>query len=142
MLRDVAGAIIERGADSAIVADQVYFLFDDIRNSIVALPFFRAMRTQPGQEIGGNDVDQMVEIWTIRNTLWSLYFLNHSTRKRILKETSRNYVSKNDVCDMVFKTFKNEVRNVVILFFIHFIHFDFVIDHGPGRDHGSHQNRR
>lgn len=88
------------------MGDQVYFLFDDVRNSIVALPFFRAMRKQSKANVSGDD---MVEVWTIRNTLWSLYFLNHSTRKKILQETNRHYVSKLEVCDMVFKTFKNEV---------------------------------
>ena len=105
MLRDVDKAIVERGTDCQIVADQVYFLFDDVRNSIVAMPFFRAMRTKAGD----NGQEELLEIWTIRNTLWTLYFLNHSTRKKILRESVRNYVTKQEVCDMVFETFKEEV---------------------------------
>eukprot|EP01084_Bolivina_argentea_P225231 380680_1 len=46
MLRDVNIAIVERGADASLFADQLYFLFDDIKNSIVALPFFNSMRTE------------------------------------------------------------------------------------------------
>ena len=72
MLRDVNSAIIERGAAASLFSDQLYFLFDDIQNSIVALPFFNSMRT----ECVGMNGELKVELWTIRNTLQSLYFLN------------------------------------------------------------------
>ena len=106
MLRDVRKAIVERGTHCKIVADQVYFLFDDVRDSIVAMPFFRAMRTE---DVKDKEQDELLEIWTIRNTLWTLYFLNHATRKKVLRESVRNYVTKEEVCDMVFATFSNEV---------------------------------
>lgn len=104
MLRDVSKAIVERGIDCEIVADQMYFLFDDVRDSIVAMPLFRAMRpevTENGKEA--------LELWTIRNTLWTLYFLHNSTRKKILKESVRDHVTKKEVCDLVFEMYSDEV---------------------------------
>ena len=103
MLRDVSSAIVERGADSSVFLDQLHFLFEDLRNVTLTTPFFNSMRTDTKRG------ELKVELWTIRNTLKSLYFLNHTTRKHVLQEHSRIYVTKQDILDMVFKLFHHDI---------------------------------
>ena len=102
MLRDVSSAIVERGADSSVFLDQLHFLFEDLRNVTLATPFFNSMRTDAKRG------ELKVELWTIRNTLNALYFLNHTTRKYVLQKHSRIYVTKQNILDMVFELFDHD----------------------------------
>eukprot|EP01083_Nonionella_stella_P122850 369792_1 len=105
MLRDVNMAIIERGVNASLFADQLYFLFDDIRNEIVALPFFNSMRIEYHAD------DWKVELWTIRNTLQTLYFLNHATRKYILDHTNKKLVTKDHIFEIVCKLYAKDITD-------------------------------
>ena len=89
MLRDVATAIVERGSDASVFLDQIHFLFEDIRNVTLATPFFNSMRTELKKG------ELKVELWTIRNTLYSLYFLSNVVRKHILK-VMQEYMLQNN----------------------------------------------
>ena len=106
LLRDVSQAIVERGLDCQIVADQVHFLFDDIHDSVVGIPFFRAMRSEKGQD----GQEEVLELWTIRNTLLTLYFLHDIIMDRILQGSVRSTVTSDLLCDMVFESHQNEVQ--------------------------------
>eukprot|EP01084_Bolivina_argentea_P313577 543028_1 len=103
MLRDVSTAIVERGAGSSVFRDQIHFLFEDIRNVTLATPFFNAMRTE---DVNG---EVMVELWTIRNTLYALYFLSNTVRMHILRRNARIYIEKKTLLNMVYKAHVNEI---------------------------------
>jgi len=103
MIRDVSTAIVERGAAASVFLDQIHFLFEDIRNVPLATPFFNSMRTE--QKRG----ESKVELWTIRNTLFSLYFLNQVVRRTILRQNARVYVKRQQILDMVYKQFEHEI---------------------------------
>eukprot|EP01083_Nonionella_stella_P213062 768781_1 len=107
MLRDVNTAIIERGVSASLLAEQIYFLFDDIRHEIAALPFFNSMRTYTD----GYATEKRVELWTIRNTLQTLYFLNHATRKYILEHTKKTLVSKKQIFEIVCKLYAKDITD-------------------------------
>eukprot|EP01083_Nonionella_stella_P180070 641139_1 len=103
LLRDVSTAIVERGADCTVFQDQIHFLFEDIRNVTLAIPFFNSMRTEK------KDGDLKVELWTIRNTLYALYFLNNIVRKYILEQNSRIHVVRQQLLDMVYRSYVNDI---------------------------------
>ena len=103
MMRDVSTAIVESGVSSSVFLDQVSFLIEDVRNYVEAVPFFRSMRT----ETFGNDTK--VQLWTIRNTLYVLYFLQHTVRHHIIDKHSNIYVTKDQILDMVFDAFKYDI---------------------------------
>ena len=105
MLRDVNTAIIERGAACSVFRDQIHFLFEDVRNVTLATPFFNSMRTE---EIGG---ELKVELWTIRNTLWCLYFLNDCVRETILRRHSKLYVKQQTLLNIVYKSFSEDISD-------------------------------
>ena len=126
MLRSVSRAIVERGIDCQIAADEMYFLFDDVRDAIVAMPLFRAM----GPEVAENGKESL-ELWTIRNTLWTLYFLRTTTREKMLTESIRVHVTKKEVFDLVLESYKHEVFHQYFNMPDH-IHFLFDTDYAVG----------
>ena len=105
MLRDTNIAIIERGADAAVFADQLYFILDDIENSIVAIPFFNSMRT----EDVGDKGELKVQLWTVRNTLKTLYFLKNAVQKEMINKNKRRYVSSGELVDIIFEEFSEDI---------------------------------
>eukprot|EP01084_Bolivina_argentea_P097627 175499_1 len=103
MMRDVSTAIIESGVSSSVFLDQVYFIFEDVRNYVESVPFFRSMRT----EQFGNETK--VQLWTIRNTLWVLYFLQHCVKHHIIAKHPKIYVTKDEILNMVLEAFKYDI---------------------------------
>ena len=106
MLRDVEVAIIERGVHSSVFQDQIYFLFEDIANSVESLPFFNSMRFEKIPDSG----DVKLELWTIRNTLKCLYFLHDIVEKNILAKNSRIHVTKEEVLNIVYEQFEHDIK--------------------------------
>eukprot|EP01084_Bolivina_argentea_P194766 334238_1 len=103
MLRDVSEALVERGINSSVYEQQIHFLFEDIRNITLATPFFNSMRTEMSYG------ELKVELWTIRNTLRSLYFLNNLARKYILRDNAKLHVSKQDLLNKIYALFSSDI---------------------------------
>ena len=61
----------------------------------------RKVKTETGEN--------KVELWTIRNTLWALYFLGITVRKHVTETSPNDYVGKEAIIDLVFKQFKNDI---------------------------------
>eukprot|EP01084_Bolivina_argentea_P123568 218973_1 len=104
MLRDVHNAMLERGVDYTVLPDQINFMFEDIRDSVIALPFFNSMRTMED-----NLQEQIIELWTIRNTLYSLYFLKKTIEEEVLNKHSRLYVTKKELLCNIFNVHKGRI---------------------------------
>eukprot|EP01084_Bolivina_argentea_P132267 233416_1 len=103
MIRDINNAIVERGVNETVFMYQIAFLFEDIRNNIESIPFFYSMRTIKVQD------DQKLELWTIRNSLWVLYFLKYAVQTRIIEQHPRIYYNEQQVLDMIYKDFQDDI---------------------------------
>eukprot|EP01083_Nonionella_stella_P161426 528743_1 len=109
MLRDCNTALIERGTDASLFADQLFFLFDDIKDSVMALPFFNSLRTEAVVFSREKGKERKVELWTIRSTIMSLYFLKYATRRQILMKHKKQYLAIHEVLDIVFELFSKDI---------------------------------
>eukprot|EP01084_Bolivina_argentea_P303193 523401_1 len=109
MLRDTNKAILERGVDSHVTVDDIHWSFENLPGSTLGLAFFNAMRTE-SVEIEDKWVT-IVQFWTIRNTLKSLYFLMNTTQKELIRTNRNKYISITDLLMMLFELEANNITD-------------------------------
>eukprot|EP01083_Nonionella_stella_P098541 277150_1 len=99
LIRDVGVAIIERGADHEIIREEIDLLFEEIPTSIVALPFFRAMKQET----------DIIKLWTIRNFLQIVYLLRALVKDKMVEMNPHIYVTKRQLIRQIYEQFGHKI---------------------------------